>query len=126
MPVDRAVRADAQAEALDERPVRIVAEGQVVDAQDVFPDEGLVGELELERAELDQLLLLLHLGEGLLARLDQTRQLGGFVMLVVNAAVGFILWYTFDRQADGIQPLPGVPKAAPVEPGPPRAEPVGG
>lgn len=34
-----------------------------------------------------------------------TRQLGGFVMLVVNAAVGFILWYTFDRQAHGIQPL---------------------
>lgn len=34
-----------------------------------------------------------------------TRQLGGFVMIVVNAAVGFILWYTFDRQADGIQPL---------------------
>ncbi len=35
----------------------------------------------------------------------QTRQLGGFVMLVVSAAVGFILWYTFDRQADSIQPL---------------------
>jgi cytochrome c-type biogenesis protein CcsB len=34
-----------------------------------------------------------------------TRQLGGFVLLVVNAAVGFILWYTFDRQANGIQPL---------------------
>ncbi|HEY8118365.1 MAG TPA: c-type cytochrome biogenesis protein CcsB [Methylophilaceae bacterium] len=34
-----------------------------------------------------------------------TRQLGGFVMLVVNAAVGFILWYTFDRQANQIQPL---------------------
>lgn len=34
-----------------------------------------------------------------------TRQLGGFVLLVVSAAVGFILWYTFDRQADGIQPL---------------------
>ncbi len=35
----------------------------------------------------------------------QTKQLGGFVLLVVNAAVGFILWYTFDRQANGIQPL---------------------
>lgn len=35
----------------------------------------------------------------------RTRQLGGFVLLVVNAAVGFILWYTFDRQASGIQPL---------------------
>jgi len=33
------------------------------------------------------------------------RQLGGFVLLVVNAAVGFILWYTFDRQAQVIQPL---------------------
>ncbi|MCX7627275.1 MAG: c-type cytochrome biogenesis protein CcsB [Methylophilaceae bacterium] len=35
----------------------------------------------------------------------QTRQLGGFVLLIINAAVGFILWYTFDRQAHGIQPL---------------------
>ena len=34
-----------------------------------------------------------------------TRQLGGFVLLIVNAAVGFILWYTFDRQAHTIQPL---------------------
>ena len=34
-----------------------------------------------------------------------TRQLGGFVLLVISAAVGFILWYTFDRQAQGIQPL---------------------
>lgn len=34
-----------------------------------------------------------------------TRQLGGFVLLVINAAVGFILWYTFDRQAHNIQPL---------------------
>jgi len=33
------------------------------------------------------------------------RQLGGFVLLVINAAVGFILWYTFDRQANNIQPL---------------------
>ncbi|MEZ0232501.1 MAG: c-type cytochrome biogenesis protein CcsB [Methylophilaceae bacterium] len=35
----------------------------------------------------------------------ETKQLGGFVLLVVNAAVGFILWYTFDRQAQSIQPL---------------------
>lgn len=35
----------------------------------------------------------------------KTRQLGGFVLLVINAAVGFILWYTFDRQANSIQPL---------------------
>jgi cytochrome c-type biogenesis protein CcsB len=34
-----------------------------------------------------------------------TKQLGGFVLLVINAAVGFILWYTFDRQASNIQPL---------------------
>lgn len=34
-----------------------------------------------------------------------TRQLGGFVLIIVNAAVGFILWYTFDRQAHNIQPL---------------------
>jgi len=35
----------------------------------------------------------------------KTRQLGGFVMLIVSAAVGFILWYIFDRQAHTIQPL---------------------
>ena len=35
----------------------------------------------------------------------KTKALGGFVMLVVSAAVGFILWYTFDRHANVIQPL---------------------
>ncbi|MFC4160436.1 c-type cytochrome biogenesis protein CcsB [Chitinimonas lacunae] len=35
----------------------------------------------------------------------QTRKLGAFVMLVVSAAVGFILWYAFSRQAHEIQPL---------------------
>lgn len=35
----------------------------------------------------------------------KTRQLGGFVLIVINAAVGFILWYTFDRHANEIQPL---------------------
>lgn len=35
----------------------------------------------------------------------KTRQLGGFVLVVINAAVGFILWYTFDRHANQIQPL---------------------
>lgn len=35
----------------------------------------------------------------------QTRAMGAFVLLVISAAVGFILWYTFDRQAQGIQPL---------------------
>ena len=34
-----------------------------------------------------------------------TRQMGGFVLLVISAAVGFILWYTFDRGAHEIQPL---------------------
>ena len=35
----------------------------------------------------------------------QTRALGGFVLLVVSAAVGFLLWYTVARQAYEIQPL---------------------
>lgn len=34
-----------------------------------------------------------------------TRALGGFVLLVISAAVGFLLWYTFDRGAHEIQPL---------------------
>ncbi len=35
----------------------------------------------------------------------KTRALGGFVMLVVSAAVGFLLWYTVVRGAHEIQPL---------------------
>lgn len=35
----------------------------------------------------------------------QTLQMGGFVMLIISAAVGFLLWYTFDRGAHEIQPL---------------------
>ena len=35
----------------------------------------------------------------------QTRALGGFVLLVISAAIGFLLWYTFDRGAHEIQPL---------------------
>jgi cytochrome c-type biogenesis protein CcsB len=35
----------------------------------------------------------------------KTRSLGGFVLLVISAAVGFLLWYTFDKQAHEIQPL---------------------
>ncbi|WP_319380583.1 c-type cytochrome biogenesis protein CcsB [Thiomicrorhabdus sp.] len=35
----------------------------------------------------------------------KTRSLGGFVMLVISAAVAFLLWYTFDRGAHVIQPL---------------------
>ncbi|WP_420994466.1 c-type cytochrome biogenesis protein CcsB [Cupriavidus sp. 30B13] len=34
-----------------------------------------------------------------------TRALGPFVMLVVSAAVGFLLWYTVSRDASEIQPL---------------------
>lgn len=35
----------------------------------------------------------------------KTRALGGFVMLVISAAVAFLLWYTFERGANVIQPL---------------------
>ena len=35
----------------------------------------------------------------------KTRQLGPFVMLVIVAAVGFLLWYTVSRDAADIQPL---------------------
>lgn len=35
----------------------------------------------------------------------QTRSLGGFVLLVISAAVVFQLWYAFEKQAHEIQPL---------------------
>ena len=35
----------------------------------------------------------------------KTRQLGPFVLLVIAAAVGFLLWYTVTRDASDIQPL---------------------
>jgi cytochrome c-type biogenesis protein CcsB len=35
----------------------------------------------------------------------KTRALGAFVLLVVSAAVGFLLWYTLARDAQEIQPL---------------------
>jgi len=35
----------------------------------------------------------------------RNRALGGFVMLIVSAAVGFLLWYTVARGAQEIQPL---------------------
>jgi cytochrome c-type biogenesis protein CcsB len=35
----------------------------------------------------------------------RTKSLGAFVMLVVSAAVGFLLWYTVIREAHQIQPL---------------------
>jgi len=34
-----------------------------------------------------------------------TRQLGAFVLLIITAAVGFLLWYTVSRDAATIQPL---------------------
>jgi cytochrome c-type biogenesis protein CcsB len=34
-----------------------------------------------------------------------TRALGGFALLIISAAVGFLLWYSFDRDAHVIQPL---------------------
>jgi cytochrome c-type biogenesis protein CcsB len=34
-----------------------------------------------------------------------TRQLGAFVLLIISAAVGFLLWYTVSRDAAEIQPL---------------------
>ena len=35
----------------------------------------------------------------------RTRSMGAFVMLVVSASVGFLLWYTVEREAQEIQPL---------------------
>ncbi len=35
----------------------------------------------------------------------KTKQMGPFVMLVISAAVGFLLWYTVKRDAAEIQPL---------------------
>ncbi|HRF44557.1 MAG TPA: c-type cytochrome biogenesis protein CcsB [Candidatus Competibacteraceae bacterium] len=35
----------------------------------------------------------------------RTRSMGGFALLVISGAVGFLLWYTFDREAHHIQPL---------------------
>ncbi|MFW5450549.1 MAG: c-type cytochrome biogenesis protein CcsB [Methylophagaceae bacterium] len=35
----------------------------------------------------------------------QIRSLGGFVLLVISAAVAFQLWYTFEKSAHEIQPL---------------------
>ena len=34
-----------------------------------------------------------------------TRALGGFVLLVISAAVGFLMWYSVSRDAQQIQPL---------------------
>ena len=34
-----------------------------------------------------------------------TRLMGAFVLLIISAAIGFLLWYTFAREAHQIQPL---------------------
>lgn len=51
-------------------------------------------------------LFYLHVERRVLA-LDgvRARSLGAFALLVISAAVGFLLWYTFDRGANEIQPL---------------------
>jgi cytochrome c-type biogenesis protein CcsB len=36
---------------------------------------------------------------------SKTRSMGSFVLLVISAAVGFLLWYTYSRGAHEIQPL---------------------
>ena len=35
----------------------------------------------------------------------KTRAMGAFVLLVISAAVGFLLWYHFDKSANAISPL---------------------
>ncbi|MDS4069913.1 MAG: c-type cytochrome biogenesis protein CcsB [Candidatus Competibacter sp.] len=35
----------------------------------------------------------------------RTRAMGGFALLAISGAVGFLLWYAFDREAHHIQPL---------------------
>lgn len=35
----------------------------------------------------------------------RTRSMGGFALLIISGAVGFILWYAFSREAHHIQPL---------------------
>jgi len=35
----------------------------------------------------------------------RTRAMGGFVLLVISAAIAFLLWYSFERQAYQIHPL---------------------
>ncbi|TCO82630.1 cytochrome c-type biogenesis protein CcsB [Plasticicumulans lactativorans] len=50
-------------------------------------------------AVITALLYLYHEGRA------ATRTMGTFVLLVISASVGFLLWYTFDREAYHIQPL---------------------
>jgi len=48
---------------------------------------------------------LRHAGPAAPAGGGSVRSLGAFVMLIVSAAVGFLLWYTLARDAQQIQPL---------------------
>ncbi|WP_374592496.1 c-type cytochrome biogenesis protein CcsB [Aquabacterium sp.] len=50
-------------------------------------------------------LFYLYYEQHFVQRAASTRSLGAFVMLVVSAAVGFLLWYALARSADSIQPL---------------------
>ena len=50
-------------------------------------------------------LFYLYYEERFIERAASMRSLGAFVMLVVSAAVGFLLWYAVARSADTIQPL---------------------
>jgi len=45
-------------------------------------------------------LLYLHYEEKL-----EIKKMGAFVLIIITAAVAFILWYTFEKSADEIQPL---------------------
>jgi ABC-type transport system involved in cytochrome c biogenesis permease subunit len=45
-------------------------------------------------------LLYLHYEEKL-----EIKKMGAFVLIIITAAVAFILWYTFEKGADEIQPL---------------------
>jgi len=36
---------------------------------------------------------------------QRVKALGGFVLMIISAAVGFLLWYQFSRHAAGIEPL---------------------
>jgi len=50
-------------------------------------------------------LFYLHYERRYLVENGGGRALGGFVLLVISSAVGFLLWYSFDRGAHEIQPL---------------------
>ena len=55
----------------------------------------------------------------------RSRALGGFVLLVISAAVGFLLWYSFDRGAHEIQPLVPAVRDPQVRSAPPQSRAAG-